>query len=105
MSATITATDTITITSTGTPALSGTYGLGVSESQGMQGEVNAIALNGTFADGSGSLTWPDTKGTGHSFTVAQFKSFATAIALYRAERVQYCAGVVTTAPSNAVTIP
>lgn len=95
----------LTISSTSAPALNGTYGLGPLESAGMQGEVNAIVLDNTFADGSAALNWPDTKGTGHSFTVAQFKSFATAIALYRAERVQYCAGVVTTAPSNAVTIP
>lgn len=106
MSATTTFPATITITSTSTPALNGTYNVGErTNAAGLQAEINAVALNSTFADGSESLIWPDSKGTGHSFTVAQFKTFALAIALYQAQTAQYVAGVTSVAPANTATIP
>lgn len=97
---------TLTITSTSTPSVSGTYNIGGTlESNGIQGEANAVALNGTFADGSEALNWPDIKGVGHSFTVAQFKAFAAAAGLFMAQRMQYAAGLISTAPSSSATIP
>lgn len=95
----------LVITSTSTPSLSGSYGIGSLETGGMQGEVNAIALNGTFADGSATVNWPDTKGASHAFTVAQFKELVTAVGLYRAQLLQHSAGILATAPSNTATIP
>ena len=97
---------TMTITSTATPTLNGTYNIaGAMETAGLLAEVNAIALDDAFADGTQTVNWPDINRTAHSFTVAQFKTFATAVALYKAQWTQYAYGLITTAPSNAATIP
>lgn len=97
----------LAITSTATPALNGTYLVNDLAGEGIQAEVNALWISNseTFADGTASLDWPDRAGTGHTFTVAQFKTFANACALFVAQCVQYSAGLTTTAPANTATIP
>lgn len=94
----------LSVTSTSTPSLNGSYGITGVMAEGVQAEVNAIALNNAFADGSASVNWPDRSGAVHSFTVAQFKELATAMALYRAQCAQYAAGIVTTVPAGTATI-
>ena len=94
----------LTLTSTGTPALSGVYAVDTT-AQVINAEVTSILLNGTFADGTGSVSWPDTSGALHTFTVAQFKVFATAIGSYVAALFKVINGISTTLPSSSVTIP
>lgn len=98
------ATSGIAITSTSTPALNGSYRTDGIFMLGLQAEINAVALDGTFADGTATLNWPDAKGAAHTFTVAQFKTLAMAIANFQAQCAQYAAGLIATAPSSSVTI-
>ena len=93
----------LTITSTGTPALSGVYTVDIT-AQVITSQVTSILLNGTFADGTGSVAWPDTSGALHTFTIAQFKVFATAVAAYVAALFKAINGISTTLPSGSVTI-
>ena len=93
----------LTLTSTGTPALSGAYAVDVT-AQVITSQVTSILLNGTFADGTGSVAWPDTAGALHTFTIAQFKVFATAVAAYVAALFKAINGISTTLPSGSVTI-
>ena len=95
---------TLTITSTSTPSLNGSYGIGPFESDGLQAQANAIAMDAAFADGTESLNWPDVNRVGHTFTVAQFKELLMAVALYRAQWVQFSCGLITTAPTSTATI-
>lgn len=98
----------LTLTSTGTPTLNGTYSCTGLSAAGLQAEANALMLSGTtpvFADGTTSLNWPDSKGAGHTFTPAQFLELVHAIDLFLSQCAQYAAGVTTSPPSNAATIP
>lgn len=45
-------------------------------------EVTSLLLNGTFADGSTAVEWPDATGTLHNLSVPQFKAVAGAIGGY-----------------------
>jgi acyl-CoA synthetase (AMP-forming)/AMP-acid ligase II len=72
----------VTLTSTGAPALNAVYACDPATQQQIIAEVTSILLNGTFTDGSAALDWPDAGYALHTFSVAQFKSFATAVASY-----------------------
>ena len=64
------------------------------------------ALNGTFADGTGTVVWLDTAGASHTFaSVAAFKAFASAVAAYVAALFKYAEGTLTTLPPATATIP
>lgn len=94
----------LTIASTSTPALDGTYATTSDSQQHIQAEVTAILLNGTFADGSTSLAWLDVAGDSHTFDVAQFKAFATAVAAFVSGCLRCVNGQSTTLPSASATI-
>ncbi len=95
----------ITITSTATPALNGTYACDANTTAEINAEVTSIILNGTFTDGTSTLAWPDVSNVSHSFTVAQFKTFATAVAAFVTGVNKYARGVASSLPSITVTIP
>lgn len=95
----------ITITSTSTPALDGTYAATVTAQQQITAEITSILLNDTFADGTTTIEWLDTSGAAHAFTVAQFKTLATAIAAFVSGCVKAMNGQATTLPAAAMTIP
>lgn len=94
----------VAVTSTGTPALSGSYGITMQDQAHIGAEVQSIMLNGTFADGSSTVAWPDASGAVHTFSVAQFKAFATAIGAFVAACYKVLNGSSTTLPSAALTI-
>ena len=72
----------LTITSTGTPALDGTYAADPDTIGYVNSEVASIALNGTFADGTTSIDWPDASGVPRGFTLAEFKLLAAALGVF-----------------------
>ncbi|MDE2468202.1 MAG: hypothetical protein KGL35_05540 [Bradyrhizobium sp.] len=94
----------VTITSTSTPALNGSYGITAQDQAHVLSEVQSIMLNGTFADGSSTVAWPDASGVVHTFSVAEFKAFATAIGAFVAACYKVLNGSSTSLPSAALTI-
>lgn len=95
----------ITITSTSTPAVNGTYACDGSTTSDINAEITSILLNSTFADGSSTISWPDTSGALHVFPSTDvFKSFATALASYVSNVRKYAVGVNQSLPSNSITI-
>ena len=95
----------LTITSTSAAALDGTYAVDASAQQHVMAEITSIMLNGTFADGSATVDWLDVEGASHTFTVAQFKTFATAISAYVAALTKCMLGQLAALPAATVTIP
>ncbi len=98
---------TVTVTSASTPSLNGTYTITAADQAHLDAEIVSILLNGTFADGTSTVEWPDTANppVNHAFTVAQFKTFASAIAAFVAACSKCINGVSTTLPSNQLSIP
>jgi hypothetical protein len=95
----------LTITSTSMPALNATYPTDPATQDHIQAEVNAILLQGTFADGSTSVVWPDVTGAAHTFpSVAEFKLFASAIAAFVAGNYKVLNGSSTMLPAATATI-
>lgn len=72
----------VALSSSSTPALNATYAIDQASQFNITAEMVSINTNGTFTNGQSSRPWPDSIGTYHVFTVAQFKSFSTAIAQY-----------------------
>ena len=95
----------LTITSTATPALNGLYSVDSASTGLIQGEMIVILAVGTFADGGSTVVWLDLTGTPHTFTVAQFRAFAVAIARYIAALGKAIVGQVATLPPATATIP
>lgn len=94
----------LTISSTSTPALDGTYATDSVSQQHIQAEIIAILTNNTFAEGTSSIAWLDAAGASHTFTVAQFKAFATAVAAFVSGCLWCMNGQSTTLPSASAMI-
>jgi hypothetical protein len=95
----------LAITSTATPSLSATYAVDNAAQAHIQAEIISILLNGSFADGSASVAWPDTAGVIHSFAgVAAFKDFAAAVSAYVAALFKVINGTSTALPAATATI-
>jgi hypothetical protein len=95
----------LAVTSSSMPALNATYPTDPTTQDHVQAEVLAILLNGTFADGSASVAWPDVTGALHSFpSVAEFKLFASVISAFAAGIYKVLNGTNTTLPAASVTI-
>lgn len=92
------------ITSTSTPTLSGTYACDTLSQQHVQAEVTSILLNGTFADGTTSAVWLDAADAPHTFTIAEFKALATALAAFVSGCLKVVNGQSTTLPTQPSTI-
>lgn len=94
----------VTITSTSTPELDGTYSCDASATSQIQAEIVSLLLNGTFTNGTAAMTWYDKAGAPHSFSVAEFKAFATSVAAYVGTLAAIAASNARTLPSSVVTI-
>lgn len=94
----------VAITSMSTPALDGSYTISNQDQAHISAEVQSLMLNGTFADGSSTVAWPDASGAVHTFSVAEFKAFATAIGAFVAACYKVLNGTSTTLPSASLTI-
>jgi hypothetical protein len=99
----------ITITSTATPALNGAYAVDPTTQFNINSEVVSILTNGVFTNGQTTKAWPDISGPVHVFTVAQFKTFATAVSNYVdgliTTRSTLLAGQSAAWPTASATIP
>lgn len=95
----------LAVTSTATSTLNGTYAVDDTAQNHVMAEITSIMLDGTFADGTTSVAWIDTAGGSHTFTVAQFKTFASALSSYVANLTKCMLGQITTLPSATATIP
>jgi len=99
----------INLTSTGTPALSGVYNADQAAQFAIVAEMTSIIANGVFTDGQPAKAWFDASGQPHVFTVAQFKTFATAVAAYidayQLAQAEINAGQNVSLPDPNVTIP
>lgn len=93
------------IVSTGTPALNGTYPVDAQTQAQITAEITSILLNDIFADGGSTIEWLDTANASHSFTLAQFKTFATAVAAFVSTCVKCTTGLATALPTQPSTIP
>lgn len=88
------------ITSTSTPALDSTYATDATSQQHVQAEITSILLNGTFADGTTSIAWLDASNVAHTFTIAEFKALATALAAFVSACLKVVNGQATVLPSQ-----
>ena len=70
------------ITSTSTAALGGTYAVAGNAMSTIFAEMISILTNNTFTNGTASLDYPDTSRHAAHFTMAQFKTLATALGLF-----------------------
>lgn len=85
--------------------LNGTYPVGGQVQFMILSELQAISTNGTFADGTTTLEWADVNGVQHAFSIAEFKSFATAVGAYCSPLYRIAGGTTgLTLPSPNITI-
>lgn len=95
----------LTVTSAASAALDGTYAADATTIGFINSEINAILLDGAFADGSVAIEWPDVAGTLHLFTIVQFKTLAAALGAFVSDVRKCVIGAVGAAlPAAAVTI-
>lgn len=98
----------LTVTWTVSATLNGTYALDPTTQFNMTAETVSLVTNSVFTNGQSTRNWPTLSGTFLSFTVAQFKALATAIALYldqlASAQATAAAGQSTAWPSASVTI-
>lgn len=92
------------VVSSGTPALSGTYPTDAASQAHINAEATSILLNGTFTDGTSSIVWLDVAGDPHTFSIAQFKTLATALAAYVTACLKVINGQSTTLSAQPSTI-
>ena len=106
----------VQIQSTSTSSLNGTYAIDQVSQQNITAEAlyirtTALIASGgaTFTTGTSTAAWTDAVGVPHTFTTAEFTSFAEAVARYiRALQTALAlaqAGEAWSAPSQPVTIP
>ncbi|WP_298281278.1 hypothetical protein [Acidocella sp.] len=95
----------LAITSSGTPALSATYAC----NEAAQARLNRVSVylqvNGAFPNNATTIQWVDATGAPHTFTEAQFKSLAVAIADYVLALDDVALGLASTLPATTATIP
>ena len=97
-------TGTVAITSTSTTSLSGDYTVTQADQNHLMAEIQSIMLNNTFADGASTVSWPDSSGNLHTFTIAEFKTFAMALGSFVAACYKCITGATTTLPHTTLTI-
>lgn len=61
--------------------LDGTYDIDPQTQAYISGEITSILMNGTFTNGQPTRVWLDAASAPHTFSIAQFKAFATQVAL------------------------
>jgi hypothetical protein len=95
----------LAVTSTGAPSLNATYPCDAVTGQQVNAEVTSLLLNDAFTDGNTTIPWLDMNSTAHTFSIAQYKSLATAIAAFVTGCIRCINEQSTTLPSNTATIP
>ena len=95
----------LAITSTATSSLDATYPCNANAQAQLSAEVISLMLNGTFADGTDTIDWVDITGTGHTMSIAQFKTVATAIGAYVSGLTKCINGQASALPAATATIP
>ena len=95
----------LTITSTGTPALNAVYAMDQTTIALITSEELYIVANGTFSNGTGTLTWLYAQPPVTFPNVTSVKTVASTIAQTITALADYGAGATNTAPSMSVTIP
>lgn len=65
-----------------TSAIAGTYAVDQTHDFFIVSEASSILQNGTFTNGQVAKPWPDINGAVHTFSVAQWKEFDTAVASF-----------------------
>jgi hypothetical protein len=95
----------VDITSTSTPSLNGAYAITDIDQAHITAVVTNILLTGSFPGGASTYDWPDASGALHTFpSVAEFKSFATALSAYVAALIGCTTGAVSALPNSSITI-
>lgn len=95
---------TVQVVSTGASALNGTYDIDSKRLSQINAVYSGILGNGVFPNGGTTYTWPDSSGGRHTFTLVQFKAFASAVLAYVAAYQQAMEGILPF-PTSPVTIP
>ena len=93
----------VAVVSSSTSTLNGNYGCDPASLQRVANTLSAIAVNLSFA--TTTIPWPDTSGTPHTFSVAQFKSLAQTLLLYEQALASLMAGASGSLPTVPLTIP
>ncbi|MDR3415024.1 MAG: hypothetical protein P4L83_02465 [Nevskia sp.] len=97
----------LSITSTGTLALSAViFPTDSDTQQWINSEMIALLNSGfvTFADGEATIDWPDSTGTGHPMTPAQFRAIAGAIGAFVSSCIKVRKGQLAALPAASVSI-
>lgn len=93
------------IVSTGNPStLDGTYPVDAASQAYVNAEVTSILLNGTFTDGTSSAAWLDVSNAAHTFSLAQFKTLATALGAFVTGCLKVINGQSASLPAQPATI-
>ena len=93
------------IVSTSTPSLNGTYPINAQTIQNIEAEGISLLVNSVFTNGTITMVWDDINNGQHTFTIAEWQSFQKAIGAYVTALDQYANGIVTSPPTQPVTIP
>lgn len=98
----------LTITFSISTALNDSYNIDSTTQFNITATMVSILANGTFANGLTTRNWPTATGNFKLMTVAQFKAFATAVALYvdqaQTAYAMAAAGQVAAWPSVNITV-
>lgn len=96
----------IQIQSTGTPSLNGAYTISQFAQININAEISSILLNNTFTNGQSTMPYLDATNAPHTFSIAQFKDFATKYAAYTSAVTLYALtdGGQGSLPTQPVTI-
>ena len=98
----------LTVTSTSAPNLNGTYAIDPNAIANIIANRLSILADGVQSNGQATMSWADMAGTFHSFDIAHFSAFATAVKQYVAAckmaSITQAAGGTPTWPTAFVTI-
>lgn len=94
----------IILTSLATGALNGSYDVSPQTQIQIGGVVAGIGAGIGLPGGGGTFLWPDTSGTPHAFSEANFKNFATAVSGYTYVLNQIVGGAILSLPDVNITI-
>lgn len=92
------------VTVTAPAGLAATYAIDATSQQAIMAEMISLLKNGTFTDGSTSFSYPDVANVDHSFSVAQFESFATQVASIVSAATRVVRGKSIKVPSGSISL-
>jgi hypothetical protein len=95
----------LAVASSSDGAIDATYPCDALAQQYVSAEVVSLLLNGKFTDGATAISWLDAAGSTHELSIDQFKSLATAIAVFVTGCARCVSGQSTSLPSSTAKIP